>query len=97
MEIKTIQKFVANDGTEFTTKAEAIAHNLAGPRIAAVEKAYSEGKFVVGKVSEDDRGNAIVFVDDLPTFLAANADLLLTLLAKPVTPRAKKEPAAPKA
>lgn len=94
MEIKTIQKFQAADGTEFNTKEEAIAHNLAGPRIAAVEKAIEDGKLNLDAFSEigTDTGAQleVITIEELPAFLAANADLLLELLAKPVTKRPRK-------
>jgi len=90
MEIKTIQKFLANDGSEHNSKEAAIAHNLRGPRVEAIEKAFDESKLDTKLVTEDERGNKVLYDDDLPAFLADNADLLATLLAKPVTPRPRK-------
>jgi hypothetical protein len=98
MEIKTIQKFQAADGTEFLTKEAAVAHNLAGPRIAAVQKAIDDGTLNVGAFNgEEDLGFKALDLVELPKFLAANADQLLVLLAKPVQKRAPKTPAAPAA
>ena len=95
--IETVQKFIV-DGVEFASKAEAEAHIASQavlPKAQALVDGMPEGTF-----NEDDRGNQVIFVDDLPEFLAKNAKALVEALTPPKAerkPRKKKDAEQPAA
>lgn len=88
--IETVQKFVV-DGVEFASKADAEAHiatQAALPKADAFVQSLPEGTF-----SQDDRGDEVLYVSDLPEFLAKHAKALVEALTPP---KAERKPRKPK-
>lgn len=70
--------FVTEDGQVHATEEDAREHvmkaqvrGLVEDRLPLVNK---------GSVSQDDRGNEVVYFDDIPGFIASNFELLQNIL-----------------
>lgn len=79
--------FVTEDGQVHATEEDARKHvmkaqvrGLVEDRLPLVNK---------GSVSQDDRGNEVVFFDDIPGFIASNFELLQNILDQARDPTVK--------
>lgn len=82
LKAKPIQKFAAADGSEHNTAQEAVEHNKYLLRVKQLTEMF-DGELVADVtpgVTSDDRENATVYVEDVPKFIAANADRILAAL-----------------
>lgn len=79
-QIDQVVMFKAHDGQMFPTQDAALKYNAHAYLKAEFAKALRSPVLGDAAITEDDRGNPVVFKDDLPQFLADNADLLRAVL-----------------
>lgn len=70
----------ANDGTLFEKAKDCDTHNMK-LRLKPTVKEFAENLDISSYgVERDDRENLVVFIEDLPDFIAAHADQLRNIL-----------------
>lgn len=86
--IKTQTVYVTTDNTSHVSPGLAIQHQMWLDVQAAVGSAADQSLIETGVFTQDDRGNPVMYEENIPKFVADNSSLLLGILTKAFEVRA---------